>query len=703
MNEDVRITLPMTATRFSFTADYLEKKRASGLEYMLLKMIGYGEETSADLKISDVLSIFSVSLDLLPFIIGEIRQLEERNMVRVETEGLSKNTSIKRIKIRPEARPFYDSGFVTDRNGTVDERMLFFPSRTVRFEKGRDMEELRPMRVVAHVDPEELTGFVRSHKGYFKLSENAEVKPAKVKREKKDSEGKIVEAGEKSFKYAQPVYLYFDIPTGRFEVNADASGIDMEAFSKDFTGDDILKAIDKDTFRFNPANKFEVKTWTSVPPEGLTQCVLPKDFQTPEGLFLYGSNLKNVQDPVSARLPEEIGCDAVVIEQPSVGYKYWFTRREISVKGFEGTRTGEVIAVQKINGWEIRKCIQAATANLHMSDSDLDRLNKISRRTRDPALFSDRIAAHLKDGDLDKLRETLNSLNKLDSKIWRPNLEADLEDILCDRVNRSVDMKYVFDFFDICLRRGFVLEGKKLIEILMKRQKLINVADWALVNGIGRYTVLAQSGLARSVMKTIMKHETISAESDFCKSVVLAADSFKAVKTHTNIFASAKYDCKLELITPETSKILVHAFDDLYSSLEEIEKQYPVIATNDDYLELLRLKPIYATVAGMARSKKQLKNRRDIQAEENTLLFVTALWKRFCSVMDAGLGTSDDDSRIAAIDSIATIKADDRKTLREFAAEYREIARHDVTRRIEKNLRRKWVGAVFALEENGVS
>ncbi|MBQ5397195.1 MAG: hypothetical protein IIU13_00885, partial [Candidatus Methanomethylophilus sp.] len=117
MNEDVRITLPMTATRFSFTADYLEKKRASGLEYMLLKMIGYGEETSADLKISDVLSIFSVSLDLLPFIIGEIRQLEERNMVRVETEGLSKNTSIKRIKIRPEARPFYDSGFVTDRNG----------------------------------------------------------------------------------------------------------------------------------------------------------------------------------------------------------------------------------------------------------------------------------------------------------------------------------------------------------------------------------------------------------------------------------------------------------------------------------------------------------------------------------------------------------------------------------------------------------
>ena len=703
MNEDVRITLPMTATRFSFTADYLEKKRASGLEYMLLKMIGYGEETSADLKISDVLSIFSVSLDLLPFIIGEIRQLEERNMVRVETEGLSKNTSIKRIKIRPEARPFYDSGFVTDRNGTVDERMLFFPSRTVRFEKGRDMEELRPMRVVAHVDPEELTGFVRSHKGYFKLSENAEVKPAKVKREKKDSEGKVVEAGEKSFKYAQPVYLYFDIPTGRFEVNADASGIDMEAFSKDFTGDDILKAVDKETFRFNPANKFEVKTWTSVPPEGLTQCVLPKDFQTPEGLFLYGSNLKNVQDPVSARLPEEIGCDAVVIEQPSVGYKYWFTRREISVKGFEGTRTGEVIAVQKINGWEIRKCIQAATANLHMSDSDLDRLNKISRRTRDPALFSDRIAAHLKDGDLDKLRETLNSLNKLDSKIWRPNLEADLEDILCDRVNRSVDMKYVFDFFDICLRRGFVLEGKKLIEILMKRQKLINVADWALVNGIGRYTVLAQSGLARSVMKTIMKHETISAESDFCKSVVLAADSFKAVKTHTNIFASAKYDCKLELITPDTSKILVHAFDDLYSSLEEIEKQYPVIATNDDYLELLRLKPIYATVAGMARSKKQLKNRRDIQAEENTLLFVTALWKRFCSVMDAGLGTSDDDSRIAAIDGLSTVRADDRKALREFAAEYREIVRHDVARRIEKNLRRKWVGAVFALEENGVS
>ena len=32
MNEDVRITLPMTATRFSFTSDYLEKKKASGLE-----------------------------------------------------------------------------------------------------------------------------------------------------------------------------------------------------------------------------------------------------------------------------------------------------------------------------------------------------------------------------------------------------------------------------------------------------------------------------------------------------------------------------------------------------------------------------------------------------------------------------------------------------------------------------------------------
>ena len=703
MNEDVRITLPMTATRFSFTSDYLEKKKASGLEYMLLKMIGYGEEASVDLKISDVMSIFSVSLDLLPFIIGEIRQLEERNMVRVETEGLSKNTSIKRIKIKPEARPFYDSGFVTDRNGTVDEKMLFFPSRNVRFEKGRDMEELRPMRIVAHVDPDELTSFVRSHKGYFRLSENAEIKPAKIKREKKDSEGKIVEPGEKSFKYAQPVYLYFDIPTGCFEVNSDASGIDMEAFSKEFTGDDILKAIDKETFRFNPANKFEVKTWTSTPPEGLTQCVLPKDFATPEGLFLYGSNLKNVQDPVSARLPEEIGCDAVVIETPSIGYKYWFTRREITVKGFEGSRTGEVIAVQKINGWEIKKCIQAATANLHMSDNDLDRLNKISRRTRDPKLFSDRIAAHLKDGDLDKLRETLNSINKLDSKIWRPDLEQDLEDILCDRVNRSVPMKYVFDYFEICLRRGYILEGKKLIEILMKRQKLINVADWALVNGIGRYTVLAQSGLGRSVMKTIMKHETISAESDFCKAVVLAADSFKAVKTYTNIFASAKYDCKLELITPDTSKTLVRAFDDLYESLEAIEKQYPVISTNEDYLELMKLKPLYATVAGMARSKKQLKNRRDIQAEENTLLFVTSLWKRFCTAMDTGLGTTDDESRIAAIDALKTVGSEVRKALHEFADNYREIVRHDVNRRIEKNQRKKWVNAVFSLEENGVS
>ena len=152
-----------------------------------------------------------------------------------------------------------------------------------------------------------------------------------------------------------------------------------------------------------------------------------------------------------------------------------------------------------------------------------------------------------------------------------------------------------------------------------------------------------------------------------------------------------------------TAGILHDIVEETDGTLEEIEKQYPVIATNDDYLELLRLKPIYATVAGMARSKKQLKNRRDIQAEENTLLFVTALWKRFCSVMDAGLGTSDDESRIAAIDSISTIKADDRKALREFASEYREIVRHDVTRRIEKNLRRKWVGAVFTLEENGVS
>ena len=237
----------------------------------------------------------------------------------------------------------------------------------------------------------------------------------------------------------------------------------------------------------------------------------------------------------------------------------------------------------------------------------------------------------------------------------------------------------------------------------MKRQKLINVADWALVNGIGRYTVLAQSGLGRSVLKTIMKHESISTESDFCKSVWLAAESFKTLKTYTNIFASAKYDCKLELVTPETSKLVVRAFDDLYSSLDAIREQYPVIATNDDYLELMKLKLLYASVAGMARSKKQLKNRRDIQAEENTLLFATALWKRFSAVMDAGLGTSDDASRTEAVDRITTVGNDVKKSLKEFAAEYREITRHDVARVLEKNLRKRWVGAVFALEENGVS
>ena len=696
MNEDVRITVPMTATRFSFTADYLEKKRASGLEYMLLKIIGYGEEAQADLKVSDLMSIFSMSVDLLPFIIGEIKHLEKRNMIKCETDTIKGSTSIKKIKIRPEARQFYDSGFVTDRNGTVDERMIYFPSRSIRFERNRDIEEIRSMRVISHVDPAELTDFVRSHKTYFGLSEIAEVKPAKVKKETKNSEGTVIVAGERSFRYSQPIYLYFDIPTGTFMVNAEASGVDMEKLYRDFKGEDLLKAIDKSTFVFNPRNPYEIKSWNSEYPAGLTQCVLPKDFETREGLFLYGNNLKNVADPVSAKLPEEIGCDAVVIETTAIGYKYWFTRRELGIKGFEGTRTGEVIMVQKITTAEIRKCIQAATGNLHMSDNDLNRLNKISRRTREPSLFSDRVAMHIEEGDLDRLKDTLNSINKLDTKIWKPNLERSLEDILCKRVEKGANTQYVFDFYDACLKRGYRIEGSKLIEVLLKKQKLINVADWAFVNDIGRYAVLSQSGLSKSIMKTVANNDKISTRSEFCKTVADAGEAYHELMEQTGIVHPDRYTFKPGCLTSETRADIPRYAERLFRDLESLAREYPVISSNEKYIEIMNLRPIYGSISEAIRSKRQLHNRRDFQNEDNPIRFCTLLRTR----LETTVARTDEGSLEDFLDRTELLDAKDKASIREFLGTCEKVLSNGVDLKLDKNSRKKWVSSVFLLEEN---
>ncbi len=689
---DIMVELTMPYVKFEYTAKSEQRKRASGIQYMLLKMIGYSEQVSSKLKIKDVMTIFSISVDLTPFILSELALLARTDMVTLAgttVDKLSPNTPMSMIKINEKSRSLYETGYVRTKMEDLRDDLLYMPMRNELFRKVTDMQST-DLRVKVEVDLAELENHLR------RLYPDSEITEVMVSREKKDRDGNILSQGPKIRGYAQKIYLYFNLSEGCFEVDADRSGLNIEKVKASYKGDALLKKIDAEVFTLNDEDGLEVNSWALESPEGVVRCILPRDFRVMKGLFFYGNRIKN-NNPPDARfqkMGDDLGCDALLVTDSEHVCKYWFARGDVTVKGFDGVKKNQnMVYFQPIVSAEtVKQCLQEATSNLKLP-GDLDALNSISSAAHNPSLFVDAVCDRIENGSRAVFTDTLTRINRLPQKVWKPLLESGLEDIICRRMLADGGLKDATDFCSICMKNEYNIIGTRLIGILKTKFPIADVADWSLVNDIGKKIVLTDDDLPKEIMELIKNGTSGTYESELMKNVSSAAYAFSGLKTATGITDPKGYSFNMSQIDRETSEI-PNLVSSLYTALDSIAVLLPSVTKDSRYRVFSDLKPVFTALSDYLKSKKTKWSRSDIRNEENPLLFCTVLKRKMSQAL----------SRIGAED-VASLKEKDLvgpeilNVLNEFAKESDRICTSSYDENIDPETRSKWTDAVLKLEE----
>lgn len=333
MNNDIRIELPLPATTFTVTSVYQTITKASGIGYMLLKLIDYGNRTERNLTVSDLMNLVSVPSDLLPAILNELEHLRSEGMIDLDAPRFTKATSAKRISLTESGERMRDYMLNTSEPQKMEQELTYFPGRRKQFQKKDSMKVIRPKLNPDNVDEAALTDFVQNNKEMFEIRSDAQFVT------------KIRANDPKSCVYAQNVIVGFDDDTGRFVVKDIISDVNIDAIKQlGVTGDMILGKLPTNLFDFKPGSNFSAEWNDSVPMTTFSR-ILPVDFEMPAGVVVS----KGAEGGMT------------VICSKYEGYRFWFTESNDLIEGFECGIKSRIVLRHRLSPAEIRSAIESET------------------------------------------------------------------------------------------------------------------------------------------------------------------------------------------------------------------------------------------------------------------------------------------------------------------------------------------------------
>lgn len=139
---DVSVTAEMPFIRMEFKADRDIRHLASGIGYVLLKIVKMGQtERGASLTIGQALMLLSIPSDLLPLMVRMLK-LFDGSMVNLKT-NVTKDTKLSNITMTELGLDLLEKGFMAVSDGETEGSMVICPGREVKFTAGNDITKLR--------------------------------------------------------------------------------------------------------------------------------------------------------------------------------------------------------------------------------------------------------------------------------------------------------------------------------------------------------------------------------------------------------------------------------------------------------------------------------------------------------------------------------------------------------------------------------
>ncbi|MCQ2079719.1 MAG: hypothetical protein MJZ38_06680 [archaeon] len=706
-NPVVETHVELPATRFPVTISYNNYDLASGMDFLVMKMLQHAQERG-NIDMGTLMKTCCVAEEMLPFVQFALADLKKHNMVRVpdDLSKLKPNTPCRNMTIVDQYTDLADSGLIAGETITSDRRMLYCEGWNQVLQNDRSFEMENPF-VSRLPDREMLEQFIVDHRGEYCGNLNAEVTSVRIPPARKATDKDDGVMKPQGFSFVQKVTLEFNFD-GTFRVSEN-QGVSAESLARsNKKSRDVLKNVRPDLFELGSrCDRFKRRSWSLEAPAGVETFLLPGHFISFDGLFLHGDNFSDITYEPNLRLPEGFDdCDAILIEERNRAYRYWFTKCPYTVAGLEGEPlVRNAVAVQTVRRDVIDGLLEKVIAKIPTGPKGLETLSMIATQIKDDEIFFSRIREDLAVGNLDKLRTICDGVSELNVPGLKAKFVKALEDTLCHWIRNGCDMDTATRFWDACESRDYRLSGYRFLPVMLQNYPATEVGEWVfgLKNEYG--SILASDRVFVALaMETIDSGTEFKAKAPIMKMIERAGRNLATVRRISGILSAKRYHLDMGAISPSDGKVLADAEKELFDDMTRLGKlMRQDSAGREDvdttYREIMNLLRIFRPVATLYTSKPTTYG-PSIVREEVGLVFCRNLMQK---LEDALLDLFDIKrpvkTQMAELRKLGKMEMTTLDDLDEFIREHSEITTTDVTRPVYFASRQRYLEAVTAVEK----
>lgn len=341
MNRETEIGLemPFFNARFRFTL--CQKEEASGLEFMLLKMIDLAHNIDvSEAELTGMMEIFAVHGNLLPLVTKTLRRLSDLGLIKIPFR-IDGSTDMKKIAMTNAGKKALEDRLLGEKEKTVEKNICCCPGKTEKY----DLDG--PLNVTDKPDRVPFGGEYETG-----CAEYAEKNTERIYQKGWKITDCFLLGTPRCASYVQKVKLIFDGETGKFRIG-DNSGLDSGFVAERYTGDAFLEKLSEGTFRLPEG--FVAKSRLSERPANATDYMLPCDLNPGKAtVFCNPESFVSVPGNTSG-LPSDSDCDMIIVESPLKGYKCWFVRTDDVFEGLKTEGKYPIVAYRNLSKDDIGK------------------------------------------------------------------------------------------------------------------------------------------------------------------------------------------------------------------------------------------------------------------------------------------------------------------------------------------------------------
>lgn len=560
----IEITLPSVTRRFS--ASYSEVMKPTGVQYIILTMIG--SRTLRNNIWSDVIGSIGVSEDMFqPIFARELERMRDSGMIQYQGQ-INIDDPVSDVSFTEVGRQAFEKGVIATNTRDFTGGITYVPaSAGVKYVK--ESTDYYSYQTTVEdgffddLDPDEqkIENVIIKEKKAFGVGEDFEVFDI------------IIGEDVKNGCYRQSIDLDLDPVTGSFMLNS--RGLDDAFLKRRFDTENLVSYLAPALFS-SQTNDLVFSCWRSELPEWESI-----SYHLPSSIDLRKSKLVLVNGTSCrsdryAYIGDREDFDMISIEGPSNGTEYCLVNVDVSMMGFSGTVRRNLIVSHAVDRDRILKVVGEAIDGMGISTfEDLRRALDMARSIDDQ-----RTSVRLVSDYLGRSRDLISDIQMLQScrnEAWYHEVPSLIEGIMVDR---GMDAETIFNILSKTSTKvlGNLIAGMISREDMDTRMR---DADRLLpyiqnIKGFIRDTELSEGVSMRVRSREVGSYTSkpLSSASNFIRNL----DSLMAIFGMRSL---SDYSFDLEDIGVGHGKEVVSMYSTLNKDMESLKQYFPEVCNQE--------------------------------------------------------------------------------------------------------------------------